>query len=129
MPGPPAGTEHLRPWLSGVFVIPERRKAGLGPTLVATVEEAAGTLGYPTLYLYTAPVTARKFYAPLGWEVILTPSYEGKEVAVMAKSLVVPGKLGSSPVPACGAGAASPQPVGVPRDPAHRAAPSFARPG
>jgi GNAT superfamily N-acetyltransferase len=94
MPGPPAGTEHLRPWLSGVFVIPERRKAGLGPALVATVEEAAGTLGYPTLYLYTAPVTARKFYAPQGWEVILTPSYEGKEVAVMAKSLVVPGKLG-----------------------------------
>lgn len=92
MSDPPAGTEDLRPWLSGVYVTPGRRGTGLGPALVGTVEEAAANLGYSHLYLYTAPVTARKFYAPLGWEVILTPSYEGKEVAVMAKSLVVSGE-------------------------------------
>jgi len=92
MPDPPTGTEDLRPWISGVYVTPERRKTGLGPALVGTVEEAAGTLGYSHLYLYTAPITARKFYSPLGWNVILTPSYEGKEVAVMAKSMAVSSK-------------------------------------
>ncbi len=92
MPDPPKGTETLRPWLSGVYVIPERRKTGLGPALVGAVEMAAGILGYSHLYLYTAPVTARNFYSPLGWDVILTPSYEGKEVAVMAKALAGSGK-------------------------------------
>ena len=87
MSNPPPGVEQLRPWLSGVYVTPERRKTGLGPALVGTVEEAAGTLGYSHLYLYTAPVTARKFYSPLGWELIFTPSYEGKEVAVMVRDL------------------------------------------
>lgn len=89
MADPPVGTENLRPWLSGVYVTPERRKTGLGPSLVEAVEKAAGSLGYAHLYLYTAPVTAQKFYSPLGWDVILTPSYEGREVAVMAKSLAV----------------------------------------
>jgi GNAT superfamily N-acetyltransferase len=89
MTDPPNGTEHLRPWLSGVYVKPGRRKTGLGPALVGAVEEAAGALGYSRLFLYTAPVTAQKFYAPMGWEVILSPWYEGKEVAVMAKVLTV----------------------------------------
>lgn len=92
MPDPPAGTEALKPWLSGVYVTPERRKTGLGPALVGAVETAAGALGYSSLYLYTSPITARKFYSPLGWEVILTPSYEGKQVAVMAKTLAGSGK-------------------------------------
>jgi GNAT superfamily N-acetyltransferase len=87
MSDPPIGTEHLRPWLSGVYVKPGSRKTGLGPALVGAVEEAAGALGYARLFLYTAPITARKFYAPMGWKVILSPQYEGKEVAVMAKVL------------------------------------------
>jgi GNAT superfamily N-acetyltransferase len=90
MSDPPNGTEDLRPWLSGVYVKPEHRKTGLGPALVGAVEEAAGILGYTSLFLYTAPATARKFYSPMGWEVILTPWYEGKEVAVMAKDLPGP---------------------------------------
>ena len=90
MSDPPKGTEHLRPWLSGVFVESESRKTGLGPALVGAVEEAAGALGYSRIFLHTAPVTARKFYAPMGWEVILTPRYRGEEVAVMEKSLATP---------------------------------------
>ena len=92
MPDPPTGTETLRLWLSWVYVTPERRKTGLGPALVGAVETAAETLGYSYLYPYTAPVTARKFYSPLGWDVILTPSYEGKGVAVMAKTLAGSGE-------------------------------------
>jgi GNAT superfamily N-acetyltransferase len=84
---PPEGIEDLRPWLSGVYVKPERRRTGLGPALVAAVGQAAKGLGYPRLYLFTGVVTAVKFYAPMGWEAILTPWYEGKEVVVMEKVL------------------------------------------
>lgn len=87
MPDPPEGTETLRPWLSGVYVTPERRKTGLGPALVQAVEDAACVLGHSDLYLYTGPVTAVKFYAPMGWQEILTPEYEGSSVVVMHKEL------------------------------------------
>jgi GNAT superfamily N-acetyltransferase len=87
MSDPPAGTAELRPWLSGVYVKPEQRKTGLGPALVNAVEEAAAALGYSRLHLHTAPVTAAKFYAPMGWEPILAPVYEGREVVVMQKVL------------------------------------------
>jgi GNAT superfamily N-acetyltransferase len=87
MSDPPPGTELLRPWLSGVFVVPERRSTGLGPALVRTVEDAARALGHTRLYLYTAPGTAQRFYAPMGWEVILTPDYRGSEVVVMERDL------------------------------------------
>jgi GNAT superfamily N-acetyltransferase len=87
MSDPPERLADLHPWLSGVYVKPERRKTGLGPALVAAVGEAAKDLGYPRLYLFTGPVTAVKFYAPMGWETILTPRYEGKEVVVMEKVL------------------------------------------
>jgi GNAT superfamily N-acetyltransferase len=87
MPDPPAGTSELRPWLSGVYVKRQRRKTGLGPALVSAVEKAAGALGYSSLYLHTAAVTAVKFYAPMGWQAILSLSYEGREVVVMEKML------------------------------------------
>ena len=87
MSDPPEPLQDLHPWLSGVYVKPDRRKTGLGPALVAGVEEAAKHLGYPRLYLFTGPVTAVKFYAPMGWEAILTPWHEGKEVVVMEKAL------------------------------------------
>jgi GNAT superfamily N-acetyltransferase len=83
MSDPPQGVESLRPWLSGVYVKPECRKTGLGSALVKAVEEAADGLGHPKLYLYTAPITAEKFYAPMGWNEILAPIYEGKRVVIM----------------------------------------------
>jgi GNAT superfamily N-acetyltransferase len=87
MSDPPAGTAELQPWLSGVYVKPERRKTGLGPALVNAVEDAASALGHTRLYLYTAPVTSVKFYAPMGWVTILSPFYEGRDVVVMQKDL------------------------------------------
>jgi GNAT superfamily N-acetyltransferase len=87
MSEPPVGTEELRPWLSGVYVAPERRSEGLGSALVKAVEEAASSLGHPRLYLYTAPVTAVRFYEPMGWEQVLSPIYEGNPVVVMQKLL------------------------------------------
>jgi GNAT superfamily N-acetyltransferase len=87
MSDPPVGTEDLRPWLSGVYVRTESRNMRLGSALVKAVEDAASALGHPYLYLYTAPSTAAKFYAPLGWEELLSPTYEGKLVVVMQKAL------------------------------------------
>jgi len=96
MSDPPEGTQDLRPWLSGVYVKPEHRKTGLGAALVEAVEKAASNLHHPRLYLYTGPVTAVKFYAPMGWEKILSPIYGGEEVVVMQKVLAV-GKAGPYP--------------------------------
>jgi GNAT superfamily N-acetyltransferase len=87
MSDPPKDVENLRPWLSGVYVKPDCRKTGLGPALVKAVEDATDALGHPELYLYTAPATAEKFYAPMGWNEILTLRYEGKWVVVMQKVL------------------------------------------
>ena len=90
MSDPPKGVESLRPWLSGVYVKAERRKTGVGRALVEAVEEAADVLGHPKLYLYTAPATAEKFYAPMGWGEILAPTYEGEKVVIMQKVLGSP---------------------------------------
>lgn len=57
---------HLRPWLSGVYVVPERRGRGVARALVGRVERGAAWLGVSRLYLYTQ--TARGLYERLGWE-------------------------------------------------------------
>jgi GNAT superfamily N-acetyltransferase len=87
MPDPPAACAPLAPWLSGVFVVPEHRKEGLGPLVVGACEEQAAALGHRILYLFTAPATAVKFYEPMGWQELLRTPYRGEEVVVMSKAL------------------------------------------
>ena len=61
---------ELTPWLSGLFVLPEYRNAGVGSALTAHCEAAAARLGVGRLYLYTD--TAAGFYAARGWSVTVT---------------------------------------------------------
>ena len=85
---PPApGCEDLPPWLSGVFVTPERRGTGLGSALVGACEVAAARLGHPMFYLYTAAATAEGFYTPLGWNILKLVDYDDRQVTVMSKIL------------------------------------------
>ena len=88
MAPPAAGCEDLTPWLSGVFVIPERRGTGLGPAIVGACETMAARLGYPEIYLFTAARTADRFYIPIGWRILDVVAYDGRQVTVMAKALV-----------------------------------------
>jgi GNAT superfamily N-acetyltransferase len=85
---PPApGCEGLTPWLSGVYVVPERRGTGLGPPVVGACESMATRLGYPEIYLFTGERTAQRFYLPMGWRIVDVVPYQGRSVTVMAKSL------------------------------------------
>ncbi len=84
---PAPGCEDLTPWLSGVFVTPERRGTGLGPALVGACEETAARLGHTGIYLHTAARTAQRFYVPMGWYILDLVDYRGHQVTVMAKTL------------------------------------------
>ncbi len=58
----------LSPWLSGVFVVPEHRRRGVGGALVERVVQEARALGTSRLYLYTPGSGA--LYFRLGWSVV-----------------------------------------------------------
>jgi len=64
------GTEQwpdLSPWMAAVYVVPERRREGIGTRLVNEVVVEARGLGTEVLYLLT---TEREdLYARLGWQV------------------------------------------------------------
>src|SRR5947199_7987047 len=53
------GREDLTPWLGGVFVGSQFRRRGIGAALCATVEEAAGTRGIQSVYVFTLDKQAR----------------------------------------------------------------------
>jgi GNAT superfamily N-acetyltransferase len=44
---------HLRPWLAALYVVPERRRQGVGSALVRDLRQCAAMLGIRTLYLGT----------------------------------------------------------------------------
>jgi GNAT superfamily N-acetyltransferase len=91
MAQPAPGCADLTPWLSGVFVVPERRGTGLGPAVVGACEALAAQLGYPAIYLYTAARTAERFYRPMGWRTLDVVPFEDRPVTVMVKDLVISG--------------------------------------
>ena len=76
---------ELSPWLAGVFVTPERRRGGIGATLVQRVVEEARILSVPRLYLYSP--STEQFYAHLGWSLCEHTRYRGVDVAVMTKEI------------------------------------------
>lgn len=55
---------HLRPWLAGLFVMPQFRQMGTGTRLTAAVAEEAARLGHSSVYLYTS---IGGFYRRQGW--------------------------------------------------------------
>jgi len=70
------------PWLAGVVVAPERRRHGIGASLVERIITEARMLGFPTLYLYT--LSTEQYYTRLGWHFVEHATYLGAEVTVMA---------------------------------------------
>jgi predicted N-acetyltransferase YhbS len=80
----------LTPWLAGLYVVPARRRAGVGRRLVQAATAKARESGATKLYLYTP--AAEPFYATLGWQVLERTSYQEIPVTVMYYSLQ-PGAL------------------------------------
>ena len=80
--------KDLSPWLAGVFVKPQFRKAGVATLLIQRIEAEAAALDIPKLYLYTN--NESDFYARRGWRALESGKYRGVAVTIMSKP--VPGK-------------------------------------
>ena len=78
----------LTPWLSSVFVHPEHRGEGIARELAAEIEKTARQMGYTKLYVFN-PVSQGVFQS-LGWSVMQTLEYGGKELAILLKDLSAP---------------------------------------
>lgn len=76
---------HLTPWLASVYVVRSHRNRGIGSALVNQVIETAGSIGYPTLYLWTPG--KKTFYATRGWTLIETTTYRNEHADVMSFSI------------------------------------------
>ena len=72
-------------WLGDLFVVPEKRRRGIGRILVYEVEALAKSLGIPALNLYTFDMES--LYKGLGWETDEYIEYENEAVTVMSKQL------------------------------------------
>jgi GNAT superfamily N-acetyltransferase len=75
---------ELGPWVSGLYVVPECRRRGIGGLLNDHCEAAAAALGVPTLYLHTI---VEAFYERRGWRVLSHEPYGRERVALMTKDL------------------------------------------
>jgi predicted N-acetyltransferase YhbS len=77
--------QHLSPWLSSVYVDPQHRGRGIASALVGRVEQAAATMGFEKIYLFTP--SSEKLYASLGWQLIEYAKHNELKLAIMSKAL------------------------------------------
>jgi GNAT superfamily N-acetyltransferase len=75
----------LTPWLSSVFIHPDYRGTGVAKALVDEIEKIAAKAGFKKLYVFN-PITQGVF-EKLGWTVLQTMPYAGKEIAILVKDL------------------------------------------
>lgn len=72
------------PWLAALYVVPERRRQGLGSRLVG-VAQAQAARRHGELFLYTRD--GEGFYRRLGWEVSERVQAPGGPAVVMRRRL------------------------------------------
>ncbi len=77
--------QELAPWLSSVYVHPEYRGQGVAGALVSEIEKIAKQQGYSKLYVFN-PIT-QGIFEKLGWSVLQTVQYGGKELGILAKDI------------------------------------------
>lgn len=79
------GHESLTPWVSGIFVLPEYQRRGIGTALCRHVETCALQMGHHQLYLFTLDQHA--LYERLGWRCLDKGTWLGISADVMTKSI------------------------------------------
>ena len=73
--------DHLSPWLASLYVVPIRRRAGVGRALVRHLVTFARERGISPLYLWTPGST--RFYEECGWKTLCSDVYSGRSITVM----------------------------------------------
>ncbi len=79
---------ELTPWLSSVYVHPDHRGEGVAQALVSEIEKIARRQGHGKLYVFN-PITQGVF-EKLGWSVLQTLRYGGKELGILVKDISAP---------------------------------------
>lgn len=79
------GYEHLFPWLVCLIVDPNLRGQGIGEKLVKRAELQLVQDGFKSCVLWTA--TGKDWYERLGWVLLDTPIFSGKEVYILKREL------------------------------------------
>jgi N-acetylglutamate synthase-like GNAT family acetyltransferase len=77
--------QELTPWLSSVYVHPDHRGTGVASALVAEIEKTARQLGFTRIHVFN-PITQGVF-EKMGWSVLQTVQYGGKELAILVKNV------------------------------------------
>lgn len=76
---------ELTPWISSVFVQAEYRGEGVGTALAEEIERIAAELGFRRLHLFNP--LSQGLFEKLGWTLLKTANYGGRELAILAKDL------------------------------------------
>lgn len=80
------GSEHLSPWLGGVFVMPEARRRGIGAALCAAVEQQAeAQFDISQLHLFTLGL--QDWYRRQGWQYLDSCLWCGWNGHILFKNL------------------------------------------
>ncbi|WP_139957799.1 GNAT family N-acetyltransferase [Flavicella sediminum] len=77
--------ENYSPWIALMFTEPQIRGKGLGGKLLNEIESEAKRKGIKKIYLFTH--TAESLYKRQHWNEIDRYNLEGKDIAIMEKSI------------------------------------------
>ena len=78
---------HVSPWATAGYVLPRRRRGGIGASLLSALLAEARRLGFPVIYCATA--NAVSLLEREGWSQIDTVTHEGSNQFIFRR--VVPG--------------------------------------
>jgi GNAT superfamily N-acetyltransferase len=77
--------DHLSPWLASLYVVPSRRREGVGRALVEHLVAFALERGFSPIYLWTHGAT--RLYEECGWKVLCRDVYSGRTITLMRRAL------------------------------------------
>jgi GNAT superfamily N-acetyltransferase len=73
--------DHLTPWLASLYVVPSRRRAGIGRALIKHLVTFALERALSPVYLWTPGST--RLYEECGWRVHCSDNYSGRPITIM----------------------------------------------
>lgn len=73
----------LSPWLASLYVIAEKRGAGIGRLLMQRALEEADRLDLPSVYLWTEKIELMNWYQRLGWQTIAQAEFQQQTIQIM----------------------------------------------